>query len=720
MVIVFLASFLLFQIELMVAKAILPTFGGSYLVWSVCVMFFQGVLLLGYLYAHIVIRAFGIARYYRVHLVLFSVTLVFLLGSMVGTARPDRLPFVLEIVYMLALGIGSLFLALSTTSIIIQSWLAASDLPRHANPYILYGTSNLGSFMALLSYPFLFEPLFDLKTQWDIWRILYLILAILHFTLLAYRVRRLPGEAADTRVEELSTRIPKRQRMAWLLFSSAACAMFLSVTNVITLDLASVPFLWIPPLSVYLLSFALTFKQKPWYPDWIKDRFYLAVPVGVFLFLMLLQSYKLPILFMLPLYLGILFIFCMVCNGELYRIKPSGTHNLTSFYLTIAIGGLAGSALVSWVVPLLSTSLIEYVIGYLLAAVALSLDTKTRPVTKWSYLLALSIILLMILWPVILSFSHYSENRIIAVAAGIPLAIIFFMLKQKPRAVAVALLGIICVTPFIDFFQINRSLVHKHRNFYGIYRVFDEQDKRVLMHGSTKHGGQYLEPARHREALAYYHVTAPSGELMSSSSFNFQTTGIIGLGTGSLSVYAKPGQSVDFFELDPDNGEIADRYFTYLRTCAGNLRLIFGDGRLSLSRVGDNLYDLLVIDAFNSDSIPVHLLTVEAIEEYLRCLEDDGIILFHVSNHYLNLESVLYANGRELSLEVLGKSNRKGAHPDAEASIWVALTPDRDTARTLVQRLNWIDLMAHPPKKILRPWTDRYSNLLAALLAKTD
>lgn len=718
--IVFLAAFLLFQAELMISKAILPAFGGSYLVWSVCVMFFQGVLLLGYLYAHIVARKFGIIRYFRFHLILLSLTLFFLLGDLVGNARPERLPFVIEIIYLLVRRIGPLFLALSATSIIIQSRLAASDLPQRANPYVLYGTSNLGAFAALLSYPFIFEPLFDLKIQWDIWRVLYLILVVFHFTLLTNRFGRRAPSAAGPREAEIFGPIPKKELARWFLFSSAAAAMFLAVTNVITLDLAPVPLLWVLPLGIYLLSFVLNFKRRPWYPLWLANRFYQAVPLGIVLFLTMARKMNLPFLFILPVHLGILFIFCMVCNGELYRSRPSGRGHLTSFYLVVAAGGLAGSALVSWVIPPLSASLVEYLFGFLLAALALSLGVQDKSACKrWCYLLVPSVILLVILWPVVLCFGSYFD-KFVASAAGVLLVIIFFFLRRRPKMMAVALLGTVGVSPFIDFYRTGGSLVHQHRNFYGIYRVSDRQGKRILMHGSTLHGAQYLGLARQEEALAYYHETAPGGELMSSPSFNFQTTGIIGLGAGSLSVYTGYGGSVDFYELDPDNGEIAERYFKYLRNCAGNLRLIFGDGRLSLSRVEDNYYDLLVVDAFNSDSIPVHLLTVEALSEYRRCLQKDGIILFHISNRCLNLKPVLAAGARELSLEALSKTNcqRISDHPDAEASTWVALTPDRDVARKLVQELKWVDLKTDPRTGKIRPWTDRYSNLLAALLAK--
>ncbi len=718
--VVFLAAFLLFQAELMISKAILPLFGGSYLVWSVCVMFFQGVLLLGYLYAHIVVRKFGIVKYYRIHLILLSLSLVFLLGSLVGGARLERLPFVIEIIYLLARRIGPLFLALSTTSIIIQSRLAASDLSQRTNPYILYGTSNLGSFAALLSYPFIFEPLFDLKVQWEIWRVLYLVLVVFHFTLLTDRFGRKAPSSADLRKAEIPGPIPKKELARWFLFSAAAAAMFLSVTNIITLDIAPVPLLWVLPLGIYLLSFTLNFKQRPWYPAWIANRFYQAIPVGIILFLMMARKMNLPFLFILPVHLGILFVFCLICNGELYRSRPSARGHLTFFYLVIAVGGLAGSALVSWIIPPLSAFLVEYLFGFLLAALAFSLGLQAKPADKWwRYLLALSVILLVILWPTILSFWNYSDE-IVALVVGVLLIIIFLFLRRSPKAVVVALLGTIASTPFVDFYRIGGSLVHQHRSFYGIYRVSDREGKRILMHGSTLHGSQYLRLARQEEALAYYHKFTPAGELMSSSSFNFQTTGIIGLGAGSLSVYTKYGGSVDFFELDPVVGKIAEKYFKYLRNCAGNLRLIFGDGRLSLARVEDNYYDLLVVDAFNSDSIPVHLLTVEAISEYRRCLREDGIILFHISNRYLNLKPVLAAGGRRLSLEVLSKTNRRRIHnhPDAKSSVWVALVPDRDIAQRLVQDLKWSDLKTDPRIRKIRPWTDRYSNLLAAFLAK--
>ncbi|MCJ7812150.1 hypothetical protein MUP95_02370, partial [bacterium] len=252
------------------------------------------------------------------------------------------------------------------------------------------------------------------------------------------------------------------------------------------------------------------------------------------------------------------------------------------------------------------------------------------------------------------------------------------------------------------------------RNYYGIYRIYDVGNKRYLQHGTTLHGSQYLNSVRQREALAYYHVTAPAGELLESWSSEFEHIGIIGLGAGSLSAYATPQQAIDVFELDPYNDTVANRYFTYLEQCEGKLQLIFGDARLSLRNIPNATYSILIVDAFNSDAIPVHLLTVEAILEYIRCIDLKGLILFHVSNKYLDLTPVLKANTEELKLHALKKTNINRLHPDAEACEWIAVTSDSTISDRLARELKWIELNNIPIRNI-RPWTDQYNNILSIM-----
>lgn len=711
--IVFLAAFLLFQIELIVSKAILPGFGGSYMVWCTCMIFFQGMLLLGYLYAYGINLALSPKRSYPICLAVLIFPLLFFPLKLTALYTPTHdLPSVIEITLLFSQTIGIAFLVLSSISTMTQNFMAASSLSQRGNPYILYATSNLGAFCALATYPFLFEPLFDLDSQVYIWQGGYLLLAILGFAGIFFRrhltgTRPLPPAGPDAAVSFID-------RLHWFLLSAAGSAMFLAVTNIITFDLAAVPLLWILPLGIYLISFVLAFKQRPWVPDWLIIRFPMAAIIGIFLFVMMIQSYKLPVHATMPIHLIILFTVCLTCHGELNKYRPLNPARLPGFYITIALGGLFGSILVNQVIPLISAHLMEYMVALLLAAGAIALKSD-KWIVSFKTLISLAILaVLIICWPVALGYFGQIHGTVIAVCAGIVLSLALYRPSRNPHELFLALTVIISVTPLVDLVRMDRSLLHRHRNFYGIYRVYDSGPKRLLYHGTTLHGSQFLAFSRQNEALTYYHRTTPVGQVLSRYAGELERIAVIGLGAGSLATYATPVQEIDFYELDPYNKFVAENYFTFLKECSGRLSLIFGDARLSLSSVQDMHYSLIIIDAFNSDSIPLHLITVEAIQEYMRCTSPNGIILFHVSNKYLSLEPVLYANATQLDIRSLGKTNLMERHPDAEICKWVAITGNNHSAEKLINSLGWTDFSTNPPR-IVRPWTDRYSNILSAI-----
>ncbi len=711
--IVFLAAFLLFQIELIVSKTVLPGFGGSYMVWCTCMIFFQGMLLLGYIYAYGINLALSPKRSYPVCLAVLILPIFFFPLKLTALYAPAHdLPSVIEIALLFSQTIGMAFLVLSSISTMTQNYMAASILPQSNNPYILYATSNLGAFCALATYPFLFEPLFDLDVQVYIWQGGYLLLVILGFAGIfsgkhLTGTRPLPPAGSDTAVSFVG-------RLHWFLLSTAGSAMFLAVTNTITFDLAAVPLLWILPLCIYLLSFVLAFKQRPWFPDWLHNRFPMVVTIGTFLFIMMIQSYKLPVQVTLPVHLIILFAVCLTCHGELNKHRPLNPAILPGFYITIALGGFFGSVLVNQIMPLISAHLMEYMVAMLLAAGAMALKSDKWRVSFKSVASLFMLAVLIVCWPVALGYFGHICGTVIAVCAGILLALTLYRPSKNPPELFLAMAVIICVTPLVDLVRIDRSLLHRHRNFYGIYRVYDSGPKRLLYHGTTLHGSQFLSSSRQKEALTYYHRTTPVGQVLSQYAGELERIAVIGLGSGSLATYATPAQEMDFYELDPYNKFVAEKYFTFLKNCSGKLSLLFGDARLSLSSITDQHYSLIIIDAFNSDSIPLHLITVEAIQEYLRCTSPDGIVLFHVSNKYLNLEPVLYANATRLHIRSLGKTNLMERHPDAEVCKWVAITGNNHAAEKLITTLGWTDFNTDPPRMI-RPWTDRYSNILSAI-----
>lgn len=700
---IFQAAFLLFQIELIISKIILPVFGGSYLVWGACVVFFQAMLLGGYFYAHLVIKKIGVSSYRYLHSILLFLPLLFFPGRPLSiiNAHPQIL-MPIDVFFQLLKSLGLVFFVLSTTSIIFQGWLAVSELPEHKNPYILYAASNLGSFIALLSYPFFFEAFLDLDTQLLIWRWGYLVFLGLY--LVVFRMLGISQKIVEP--QPSSMQISSQGRLRWLLLSAAGVMMFLAVTNIITYEIAPLPLLWIIPLCIYLASFVLVFKKHPWYPDWIKENFHLTVGFSILLYF-LIQKISFPLLFELLGQFFFLFIICMFCQGELHKYKPKDTQDLTVFYLFISCGGFLGGILVSWIIPLISTTMIEYLVGLFFISLALIIEEKKAKIGWHTLRLLAYIILFLTLWPAV--FKKYNFFGLVMII--LTFKFVYSQLKTRPRAFYLSLLIVLALDFFTEAPWRNIIYIYKQRNFYGIYKIYDKDKKRFLSHGTTLHGAQYRNEKKQKDPLTYYHRLTPVGELMTSDLFNFPEVGLVGLGAGSLASYANAGQTFDFFEIDSDIYKIATNYFTYLKNSSGKLNFIFGDARLSLNKIFHKRYNLLIIDAFSGDSIPIHLLTKEAIIQYRNCITDNGIILFHTSNRYLDLVPVLFSNARVLNAYAGIRSNRQSPDRDAFASEWVAFTWNADIFEKLISKLKWSQPDPESAIKNFRPWTDKYTNL---------
>jgi hypothetical protein len=740
--VVFLAAFLLFQIEMIMSKALLPGFGGSYLVWAGAVLFFQVALLLGYGYTHLAAHSWKI-RHYSVAQIIFPFVPLLFFPLKLSDLVPDyRLSFQLEIIWLLTRTVGPAFLVLSTISVMAQNLLAASDQPERNDPFFLYGTSNLGSFLALLTYPFLFEPFFKLDTQVLIWEAAFVVLAVAQAA--AILLLRGPGwtepEPAPTPApEEQAGRTNWRGLTRWFLLSAAGSAMFLSVTNIITFELAAIPLFWMLPLGIYLFTYYLNFKKNPWCPALLKKGFILTLPAGLFLFMLVAQGKGMPAWALFLSHLAVLFLFCMYCQNELLVSRPRATRDLTGFYFALAAGGAVGSALVSFVMPLVSTMMLEYLLGFLMVAAAMALapgEHRWRPLDAIAVLAAAPVVA----WPwlyedknAIAQFfqsflqglsswleklDYESWSNYLMVAAGLVLAASYIFLRDRPRAIFASLVLALILSYWIDDFRQERSIIYKHRNYYGISMVYDDGGKRYLRHGSTTHGAQYLDPEKKAIPLTYYHPLTGIGELLSSGLFPFTDMAVVGLGTGTLASYAGPGQNLDYYEIDPDIKYVTDHYFSYTKNSRGNLDFKFGDARLSLAKAKDARYDLIVLDAFNSDSIPVHLLTTEAFSLDFERLKPGGLLLVHISNRALNLEPMVFANARALGLQALYKDTEESKGEDAFSCEWMTLTRDPEAAKLLVEKLGWTDLNQHPPKTIVQPWTDSYSNIVSAIWAR--
>lgn len=706
--ITFLSAFLLFQIELIISKTLLPSFGGSYLVWGACVVFFQAVLFAGYFFAYIILRKIGTKIFKPYYLVLFLLPLLFFPGRNLPDVGSINLsiPLVLNVFWHLIRTIGPVFFVLSTVAVILQAWLADSDLPERNNPYTLYALSNFGSFLALISYPFLSEALLDLDTQLLLWRITYfLLLGLMIYAVFSVKVSR---ENKTGKIWSIGV-AARADCLRWFLFSAAGVIMFLSVTNIITYEIAPIPLLWVIPLSIYLLSFVLNFKRKPWVPSWITDKFYLTFAWSIVLFFMASMR-ALP--FVLELLIACLFLFhiCMFCQHNLNKFKPVDPGNLPLFYLIIAFGGFAGGLLTTWVMPLVSVSVFEYLVGLAVVALALAVGSSRERLGPANIFFISYVCVMLMFWPVF--FPRYSLFGMIIILFSSKIC--YSVLIKHPRAFLSSIMAVLIITPFVDSIWSQSSYVYEHRNYYGIYKVYHDHGRYVLMNGTTIHGVQFRDKEKENQPLSYYHKLTPVGELLSSPKISLENIGLVGLGTGSLSAYGKAGQNIDYFEIDPDAYFIAQNLFTYLKNAKGKLDYIFGDARIKIKEAEAKRYDILIIDAFSGDSIPVHLLTTDAISEYRKHLKDSGIILFHVSNRYLDFIPVLFSNANYLDAYGCFKDNKANDKTGLFASSWFALSWEIKVFKKLAAEFKWVQ---YDPGlgRLRRPWTDKYSHMLSIL-----
>jgi hypothetical protein len=643
--ITFISAFLLFQIELIIAKLFLPNYGGSYLVWGACVVFFQAALLAGYVFSHWMVDRFKIKTYLKIHLGLLLLPFFFFPGHTIHVAsQAITLPLVLDVFIRLIATIGPVFFVLSTASLVTQSWLASSNLKRKSHPYILYAISNIGSFAALWSYPFVFEYFLTNSEQLNLWRLLYVALVVLNI----WAWKTLPVTASTVHKEE-AVPVTRATAIKWLMLSAAGVVLFLSVTNIITYEVAPVPLLWIIPLSIYLLSFVLTFKSKPWAPKWLQSSGSIIILAAILLYFQTKVTFLSPA-WAIILFNLVLFLLCIYSQHELIKSRPA-QGNLTFFYVMISLGGFLGGFVTSWIIPSISKAPVEFLFGLGL------------------------------------------------IAAAFP--------KKNLRSIL-----LICVAGAFIFdstYKSHQSLV-KLRNYYGIYDIFDRNGVRTFVHGTTLHGLEWTDPARRYIPLGYYSPMSPMGEVIIKDVFQAKRLGAVGLGAGTMAMYSKPSMSIDFYELDPDVVNIAQKHFWYLSYAPGSVRVAVGDARMSLSNTPIR-YDLLVIDAFGGDSIPVHLVNKDVMILYRSRLSDRGGILLHIPNRYFDLEPVLSNIARELGAYVAIKESKQDGI--TMHTFWAVMTWDQERFAKLTED-GWRPLDQEKFKK-MRTWTDQFSTVLPIL-----
>ncbi len=658
---IFLSSFLLFLVQPLIARLILPWFGGSAAVWTTCMLFFQVLLVAGYAYAHWLGRL-GRRRQAIVHTVLLAAALVTLPIAPHESWKPsgDAEP-VTRILLLLGATVGLPYLLLASTSPLIQLWFSRARPGE--NPYRLFALSNLASLVALLGYPFLVEPLLAARGQVLDWSWGFAAFAVL-CTTLAWRT----PDAAPAR-EVLRGPPPGAGRyLWWLALSATGSVLLLAVTNHLTQNVASVPLLWLVPLTIYLLTFILAFEGKGWYRPQIVWPLLIAALAGTGWLLVDTElHYRLSL--QLAVFLPALFVGCLFCHGELYRLRPEPAR-LTAFYLTISVGGALGGLLVAVVAPLVFDGYYELGVG--LAALALLAALRLAD-------------------------------------AG-----------RVPRYAALAaLLGITACAAY-DGFREQRDVLFSERSFYGVlhvkeYSPGEDAHLRRLVHGTIMHGEQYMHGRLRRLITTYYTPHSGIGTAIQSKQSHALKVGVIGLGTGTIAAYGRPGDVFRFYEIDRNVIEIAKREFTFLSDSAAKIEIALGDARLSLEREAPQGFDVLAIDAFSSDAIPVHLITREALGVYLRHMKPDGIVAFHVSNRFLDLVPVVARIAEEHGAHaVLVQDDPEEDDPSGRSrSDWVLVSRRGEAlaAKPIAEK----DSTPAQDRPDWRTWTDDYSNLIEIL-----
>jgi SAM-dependent methyltransferase/MFS family permease len=657
---IFLSSFLLFLVQPLIARLVLPWFGGSAAVWTTCMLFFQVVLLAGYAYAHWVASK----RLYKlIHSALLLAAVLTLpiapaeSWKPLGTEEP-----VSHILLLLAVAVGLPYFLLASTSPLLQAWYARAR--PHGDPYRLFAVSNLASLAALIGYPFAVEPVLTASQQVSIWSWLFAAFAAL-CAVVAWLT-----PAATEKAEAVEEAEEKQQPVwLWLALAATGSALLLAVTNHLTQNVASVPLLWLAPLTLYLLTFIIAFEGRGWYRPallWIVFLAWLAA-MG---WLLVDAEHRFDLPVQLAVYLPGLFLACLFCHGELYRLRPP-PRQLTFFYLMVSAGGALGGLLVAVVAPLV--------------------------------------------------FDGYYELGLGLVAVAVLAALRFRALGRVPRYASLALLlGVVACAAYEAFHHYEDVRVAT-RSFYGVLRVKEfgepgaQTHLRRLVHGAIMHGEQYMHDDLRRNTTTYYQPTSGIGAAILSRQDRPLRVGVVGLGTGTLAAYGRPGDVFRFYDIDPGVVRIARSEFTYLGDSRASIEISLGDARLALEREPPQQFDVLAVDAFSSDAIPVHLITREALGAYLRHVRPDGIVAFHLSNRFLDLVPVAARLAKEHGLHAYLVRDDPDDEDETGRSKtdWVLIARDE----AVLKRPVLVEAGAEPAEDqpAWRTWTDDYSNLFQIL-----
>lgn len=723
---IFLSAFLMFNLQPMFAKMLTPLMGGSASVWNTALVFYQTMLLLGYLYAHLLNKFFNRNMQILIHGAILGLSLFFMpvqVSQMAG--GPSFNNPILWTLGALTLSIGLPIFAISATAPLVQSWHARFG--EDANPYALYAASNLGSFIALILYPTIIETFIGVRFQAIAWGVLFAALALLLILCL-----NLSPEKNETQSAIEKTKLNWKDRLIWLVYALVPSGLLVAVTTEIVTDVASVPFLWLPPLALYLLTFVIAFSK---YGELIADGSVFMKLLMVFLIAILIATDTDSGILGIVFHLSTFFLIVLGCHLELVKRLPPRDH-LTEFYFFMSLGGAIGGLLAAMVAPNVFNTTIEYQL--LLISALLIAPLQTDGARRG--LLFLVIIFLFSMWfsgrdvfGVILeakipiqSDQYFWQNLLLSVdddKAALILTIVMLLIaifNYKNTIVVVAAGAMTLLLPALD--RDYQDIRFQGRNFFGLIKLEDSGKApdgwRFLSHGTTLHGVMSLDPSRNRTPMSYYWHETPIGTIFADMTENRpqMNAGVIGLGMGSTMCYAKPGQDWRIFEINPMVINIAlnDKLVGFVPRCAPQARIFEGDARIEIAKQADNWFDVLLVDAFSSDSIPTHMLTKEAIALMMKKMKPDGIMIVHISNRNLELTNIVadaaFANG---FAAMQGIRNGNPANPNADTGVSAIILARNETLLAKYNGPMWKHLgMVKNPK----PWTDDHTDVIRAVL----
>jgi len=712
------SSFLVFLVQPMVGKAILPLYGGTPAIWNACMLFFQLILLAGYAYAHFSLKQLQLKRQPVVHLILLLTAFLLLPITIgVGSVPPPEISPPLFLLYKLLIAVGLPFFLVSSTGPLLQRWFMGTGHPSGKDPYFLYAASNIGSLVALLGYPLLFEPGMSLDGQSSLWAWGYALLFVLILSCAIPLWRRSPITSVEQQSsgEDSPPKHPAptwEKRLYWLFAAFVPSSMMLGTTAHITTNVAVLPLFWVLPLAIYLLTFILTFASKPLIPHrWMTRLFPMIVlPLGAMIFLKIPGADWMTV----PCHLFLFFIIAMVCHGELVRTRPPGQH-LTGFYLWMATGGMLGGLFNTLLAPVIFNRVIEYPLALVFACLLLPRKDKKKGINWLDFALPVSLAVLTVALIFGLSSADLAGSRTGLMVLFLVPAVITFCFYEKPIRFALSLIVVFAAIGYAVEVQ-DGTTQYVSRNFFGVKRVVIDNrgEIRKLAHGATVHGGQFIDPEKGKHAISYYHRIGPVGDVFLALTQNpgEKRIGIVGLGVGLAAGYSAENLNFTFFEVDQQVEDIArnPKYFTYLENCGDNCEVVIGDGRLAIQETPDEFFDVIILDAFNSGTIPLHLLTVEAVESYLRKLRPDGFLAFHISNHFVDLVPPLAQIAAHLNLSCIAREDLDEFY-GKEPCHFLVMSSSSHGIDWLKQHPYWetVPLLEAPL------WTDQKSNLLSAL-----